>query len=361
MKHAVIMQYQGVTPQIGAGAQLSPWAAAIGRLRAGDRLTLRAFATLRADGEDIDVGNDCWFGERATVHIADLALSSKVGNRITVGRFAIVHACTVDDYCVIGDGAVVMDDAVIGRGAVIAAFALVPPRKRLEGGWLYSGSPAEPIRRVEQEELEQLRQQLIIGAKNAIVCSTELPPLHAQYPVPGTRGEAPPLYELRGRSPEIHADAYVAPTAMLAGRVFLEKDASVWFGTALIGSTADIRIGERTNIQDNCIIDAQRGSVTFGNDVTLGHNVRMGAAHVEDECLIGIGSIVGEGTVVERGGCVAAGAAVPPNTVVKAGYIWAGRPAREFRPLKPEERELFRRGKEAYIRYAHTYPRHVSN
>ena len=359
MKHTAIMQYKGVTPQIGAGAQLFPWAAAIGRLRAGGRLTLRPFATLRADGEDIDVGEDCWFGARSTVHISDLELPARVGNRVTVGRYAIVHACTVGDSCVIGDAAVIMDDAVVGHGAVIAAGALVPPRRRLEPGWLYSGSPAKPVRRIEQEELEQLRQQLIKGAKNPLVCSTELPPLQAEHSVPGARGEAP-LYELQGRSPEIHADAYVAPTAMLAGRVFLEKDASVWFGTVLIGSTADIRIGERTNIQDNCIIDAERGAVTFGNDVTLGHNVRMRAALVEDECLIGMGSIIGEGTVVKRGGCVAACAVVSPGTVVKAGYIWAGRPAREFRPLKPEEREFFRRGKEAYIRYTHTYPRHVA-
>lgn len=360
MKNAVVLPFEGVLPKIGNGARLSPWAAAIGRLDAGERLTLLAYATVRADGEHIKVGDDCWHAERSTVHIADREIGTEVGNGLTVGRYAVVHACTVGDACVIGDAAVIMDGAIVGPHAAIAAGGLVPPRKKLEGGWLYSGAPVAPVRRIDKQALEQLRRQLVEGTPDSVVCSSDLPPLHAEQSVPNLTGE-PPLYRFGGHFPAAHAETYVAPTAMLAGRVILNKEANVWFGTVLNAGAAEIRLGERTNIQDNCIVEATNGPVIFGNDVTLGHNVRMKSARIDDGALLGMGSIIGEGTVVECGGCVGACAIVEPGTVVRAGYIWAGRPAREFRPVKLEERDFFRRGAEAYIRYLHSYRQHQTD
>ena len=118
-----------------------------------------------------------------------------------------------------------------------------------------------------------------------------------------------------------------------------------------------ITLSDRSNVQDNSILvtDARRGPITIGKDVTIGHNVRMGACTVGDECLIGMGAQIGDGVVVESGALVGARAYVEPGTIVKAGYIWAGRPAAEFRRVKPEEQEFFQRGKEVYVGYANTY------
>ena len=123
------------------------------------------------------------------------------------------------------------------------------------------------------------------------------------------------------------------------------------------GSGAPIILGARSNVQDNSILvtDAYRGPITIGEDVTIGHNVRMGACTVGDECLIGMGAEIGDGVVVENGALVGARAYVEPGTIVKSGYIWAGRPAAEFRRVKPEEQEFFQRGKEVYVGYATTY------
>lgn len=360
MKSAIVIPYENISPKFHGGARFEPWAAAIGRLEVGERLTLRKYATVRADGEHITIGHDCWLAERSTVHIADGERGTVIANRVSVGRYAVVHACTVGDDCIIGDGAVVMDGATIGSGAVIAAGALVPPRKSVESGWLYSGAPAKPIRRVDEEELKELRRKLVEGAVDSIVCSGNLPALDADHLMDRLIGE-PPLYRRGDSYPDVGAKTYVAPTAVLAGRVVLDAHASVWFGTVLDACSAEIRIGKRTNVQDNCIVDSRVGPVVVGDDVTFGHNVRLSSARIGDGALIGIGSSIGEGSVVERGACVAAGAIVEPGTVVREGYIWAGRPAREFRQLRREEREHFQYGNEAYIRYLRAYRQYLKS
>jgi carbonic anhydrase/acetyltransferase-like protein (isoleucine patch superfamily) len=100
----------------------------------------------------VTVGENVFFDERATVHIADGLIPSVVGHEVTVGKYALVHACTLEDGVVIGDAAVVMDGAVVGAYAVIAAGSLVPPRKTLPGGFLYAGNPALPVRDIARAE-----------------------------------------------------------------------------------------------------------------------------------------------------------------------------------------------------------------
>jgi carbonic anhydrase/acetyltransferase-like protein (isoleucine patch superfamily) len=139
---------------------------------------------------------------------------------------------------------------------------------------------------------------------------------------------------LHGRAPRVD-DAFVAPTAIVAGDVEMHPDASVFFGCAVCAGDGRIVVGPRTNVQDNCILetDRRRGELVLGSGVTLGHNVQMGSGSVGDDALIGMGSRVGDGVVVEPGGCIGAGAWVEPGTRVRAGWIWAGRPARPFREL----------------------------
>jgi carbonic anhydrase/acetyltransferase-like protein (isoleucine patch superfamily) len=137
--------------------------------------------------------------------------------------------------------------------------------------------------------------------------------------------------------------------------VALGADASVWFACVLDGRAARIVVDERSNIQDSSLLLARGGPIVIGPGVTVGHNVRMGACTVGEDCLIGMGCEIEDGVTVERGACVAARAYVEAGTVVKAGYIWAGRPAREFRPLRDQEREHFRIGRDVYVGYSRTY------
>jgi len=166
------------------------------------------------------------------------------------------------------------------------------------------------------------------------------------------------LRALHGRSPRV-GHAYVAPTAIVAGDVEIADDASVFFGCAVCAGDGRIVIGARTNVQDNSILatDRSRGDLVLGVGVTIGHNVELGSARIDDDALIGMGSRVGDRVVVERGACIGAGAWVEPGTVVPAGWIWAGRPARAFRELKPAERAEFARARDIYVTYSTEYRR----
>ena len=350
----MLLPYLHHVPSLAAPARLAPSCAVVGRVAAGPGLTLAAYATLRADGEAIRIGANAFFAERATVHIVDGLLAARIGSDVTIGRYALVHACTVEDGVVVGDAAVVMDGAFIGRGALIAPGAMVPPRKKLEGGWLYDGGPAAPVRRVDTDELAAAAAA-IRGRGTAASGAVDLPPLDMAPFLPQGAG-AGVLHAVAGRAPRI-ARAYVAPTAVIVGDVVIAEGAGVYFGCAVAAGDGHIRIGERSNVQDNSLLatDATRGELSIGDDVTIGHNVRIGSAVIDSEALIGMGSQLGDGVVVERSACVAARARVEPGTVVRAGWVWAGRPARAFRELKSAEREAFARAAEVYVGYGIAY------
>jgi carbonic anhydrase/acetyltransferase-like protein (isoleucine patch superfamily) len=353
----MLIRYLDFTPAIASPVDCAPTAAIVGRAVAGPGLVLRAYATLRADGERVRIGVNGYFGERATVHIADSALPALIGDDVTVGRYALVHACTVEDRVVVGDAAVVMDGSHVGAGALITAGSLVPPRKQLGGGWVYDGNPATPVRAIGAKELAAAASAIRSRTASALVTASDLPPLDPETLQPaGGRGRMPPGAGPAGPAP---GEAYVAPSAFVSGDVAIADGASVYFGCAVVAGGGRIAIGARTNVQDNSLLitDAARGPLVLGADVTVGHNVRMGAALIGDHALIGMGSQVGDGVVVERGGCVGARAWVEPGAVVAAGWIWAGRPARAFREVRPAEREMFAQAAAIYVRYGAAYRR----
>lgn len=342
-------RYLEFLPALSPPVDLAPSSAVVGRTTAGPGLTLREYATIRADGEAIRIGTNSYFAERATVHIADGLLGTTIGCDVTVGRYALVHACTVEDRVVIGDAAVVMDGAHVGAGALIATGSLVPPRKRLAGGWVYEGNPATPTRAIDAVELAAAAAVIRTGTKSVLTSAADLP-----MPEILPRGNAP--HALHGQAPRI-GRVYVAPTAVLAGDVSVADDASVFFGCVVVADGARVSIGPRSNVQDNSLLvtGAGRGDLVIGADVTIGHNVRMGSASIAKDALIGMGSQLADGVVVEQGGCVGARAWVEAGTVVEAGWIWAGRPARAFRRVKPEERDGFAESVAVYVRYAAAY------
>lgn len=348
------LPYLHFRPVVTPPDDLAPTSAVIGRTTLGPGAVLRAYATLRGDGEAVRVGRNAWFGERATVHIEDSALPAVIGDDVTVGRYALVHACTVCDRVVVADAATVMDGASVGAGSLVAPGALVPPRKKLDGGWVYEGNPAVPLRRIEAVELAAIAAAVRSGSPS-VATGQDLPPGDMAAYRPAGAGERV-LYPLPGGSPRVGA-AYVALTALVAGAVEIADDAGVYFGCVLHAGDGRIVIGPRSNIQDNSFLltDRARGELVLGTGVTVGHNVRLGSGRIGDDALVGMSAVVGDGVVVEDGGLIAAGAVVEPGTVVRAGWIWAGRPARAFRAVKDSERAGFARGAEVYVRYCRAY------
>ena len=357
MKTPCIVEFKGTVPSWGPSFEAGEGVALIGRARLGEGIILRPWSALRGDGNFIEIGNNCIFLDRSTVHIADGVYPTRMGNNILVGRFSLVHACTIGDDCILGDAAVVMDNSTIGEGAVIGAGSLVPPGKALEGGWLYQGNPARPVREVTMSERGAWKEMLLTGATDTPVnLDHELPELNMGPFLRAASGTGP-LYTLGMQAPQIDPKGYVAPTAAVIGDVTASDGTSIWFSTVMLADGVSITVGKNSNVQDNSILvtDAKRGPITIGQDVTVGHNVRMGSCQVGDRCLIGMGSEICDDVVVEDAAIVGARAYVESGTVVKAGYIWAGRPATEFRLVKPEEQTMFQRGTEVYVGYSQTY------
>jgi len=143
----------------------------------------------------------------------------------------------------------------------------------------------------------------------------------------------------------------------VAGRVEMDENSAIYFACVVDAGDARIALGARTNVQDNSFLvtDARRGDLVIGDDVTIGHNVRMGSGTVGHRALVGMGAIVGDHVVVEDGACIGAGAHVEAGTRVPAGWIYAGRPARPFRELKPAERVGFADIIAIYAHYSAVY------
>lgn len=305
----LILPFAGVVPAIGSPLRAGAAdAAVLGRVTAGANLLLGPRATIRADGHIVRLGDDVCLGEGATVHIAHDLHPAIVGHRVTVGRNAVVHACTVGDDCVIGDDVVILDGSEVGDGVLIEAGSTVFPRSRLEARRHYAGSPAKLVGAVSQDEL---RRQ---GA--AIRAATEQAALE-------------PAGRIGWGSPPADAH-FVAETAALSGHLALASGASVFFGCRL--RAASLRIGENTNIQDNCTIETA-GEVVIGRETTLGHNVRMASGRIGDRSLVGMGVVLADGTVVEDDVLVAAGAATIAGQTLASGWLWGGRPAKPLKRL----------------------------
>jgi len=144
--------------------------------------------------------------------------------------------------------------------------------------------------------------------------------------------------ECNGKQPRIDPKAQVAETAVLIGDVTLEAQANSWYGAVLRGDFAPIRIGAGSNVQDNAVLHSDLNTpVTLGKGVTVGHGAILHGCTVEDNCLIGMGSVLLDGCVIGADSVVAAGCLVTRHTVVPPGSLVVGSPAKVKRPTTPQE------------------------
>jgi carbonic anhydrase/acetyltransferase-like protein (isoleucine patch superfamily) len=171
-----------------------------------------------------------------------------------------------------------------------------------------------------------------------------------------TSATSPTILEIAGSRPEVHARAWVAPTAVLAGRVRLDEQASVWYASVLRADLDTISVGARSNIQDGSIVHADPGfPVTLGNGVSIGHRAVLHGCTIEDDVLVGMGAVVLNGTRVGAGSLIAAGAVVLEGTEIPPGSLVAGVPGKIRRELTDDERAVILRNAEIYCGLATTH------
>ena len=166
------------------------------------------------------------------------------------------------------------------------------------------------------------------------------------------------IKSVRGFTPVIGENCYLAENATLVGDVVTGNGCSIWFNAVLRGDVNSIRIGNNVNIQDGSVLHTlYEKSVTIIEDnVSVGHNVTIHGATIKEGALIGIGAIILDHAVIGEGAIIAAGSVVLSNTVVEPGSIYAGVPAKFVKKVEPQQsKEMNRRIADNYGMYAGWY------
>jgi carbonic anhydrase/acetyltransferase-like protein (isoleucine patch superfamily) len=163
--------------------------------------------------------------------------------------------------------------------------------------------------------------------------------------------------EFAGKAPRLGARVYLAETAAVIGDVVLGNDVSVWYNSVVRGDCHFIRIGDRSNIQDNCAVHVtqEKYPTILEEEVTLGHGAIVHGAVVRRGALIGIRATVLDGAEVGESAFVGAGALVTPRAVVPARTLWLGAPARQVRVLSDAEVEDLKHFHSNYLQYKEEY------
>lgn len=163
--------------------------------------------------------------------------------------------------------------------------------------------------------------------------------------------------------PQFDTTNYIDPTALVIGDVALAENVSVWPYAVIRGDVNFIRIGKNSNIQDHSMLhvshkkaDKPEGSpLIIGEDVTVGHHVKLHGCTIGNRVLVGIGTIILDDVVVEDDVMIGAGSLVPPNKVLESGYLYVGSPVKKVRPLTEKEMAFLPYSAQNYVKVSGNY------
>ncbi len=163
------------------------------------------------------------------------------------------------------------------------------------------------------------------------------------------------LKTIKGKTPKFGKDCFIADNAVIVGDVIMGDECSIWFNAVIRGDVHYIRMGNKVNVQDGAIIHCtyQKAPTNIGNNVSIAHNAIVHGCTVEDNVLIGMGSIIMDDCLVGSNSIIAAGAVLTKGTIVPPGSIYGGMPARKLKDVSPEmsQGEILRIA-DSYVKYA---------
>lgn len=166
------------------------------------------------------------------------------------------------------------------------------------------------------------------------------------------------IKSVRGFTPVIGKNVYLAENATIIGDVVIGDDCSIWFNAVLRGDVNSIRIGNKVNIQDGTVLHTlyQKSVVEIGNNVSIGHNVTIHGAKINDNALIGIGATILDHAVIGSNSIIAANSLVLTGTIVESNSVYAGIPAKKVKDIEPEQTaEMIDKIANNYLMYAGWY------
>jgi len=166
------------------------------------------------------------------------------------------------------------------------------------------------------------------------------------------------IKSVRGFEPQFGNNCFFAENATIVGDIIMGDGCSIWFNTVIRGDVNSIRIGDNVNIQDGTVLHTlyQKSIIEIGDNVSIGHNVTIHGAKIEDNALIGMGSVILDHAVIGEGAIIAAGSVVLSNTIVEPFSIYAGVPAKFVKMANPEQtRTINKRISDNYQMYASWY------
>lgn len=148
----------------------------------------------------------------------------------------------------------------------------------------------------------------------------------------------PLILPVKGIRPQIGNNCFIAPNATIVGDVIMGSDCSVWFNAVIRGDVNSIKMGNKVNVQDGAVIHCtyEKTKAIIGNNVSIGHNAIVHGCVIDDNVLVGMGSIVMDNAHIGSNSIIAAGAVVLENTVVEPGSIYAGVPAKKIKEVSED-------------------------
>jgi carbonic anhydrase/acetyltransferase-like protein (isoleucine patch superfamily) len=161
----------------------------------------------------------------------------------------------------------------------------------------------------------------------------------------------------QGIKPTVPKSCFIEETAVVIGDVVMGEECSVWFNAVVRGDVHYIRIGNRTNVQDLCVLHVTHDThpLIIGNEVTIGHHVVLHGCTIHDRVLVGMGAIIMDGAVIGEDSVVGAGALIVEGTIVPPKSLILGSPAKVKRSVTAKELAWVKESAENYVRYASQY------
>ena len=319
-------------PNIADNVSISSLAKIIGNSDIKKNTKILDNVIIRGDGKKIEIGENCLFEKRSTVHVASDLLGTKIGNNCIIGKYSIIHACLIGNNVKVGENSVVMDGSAVGDYSIILADTLIPPGKKFDRFSLISGSPAKLIKKIDTSYYNKFND---LKSKSNFRFKEYLKKINLNF-----------------QSIKFNEDKiFIAPDALIGCNTIAKSNSSIWFSTVLHSpdNKGSVYLGTGSNIQDNSIFNTEGKNIYIGDKVTIGHNVIInGKCRINNNAVVGMGSILEENCIVEKNAFVGANSYVKTNTVVPEGKIYAGNPAKFFRDVTQQEREFFSLGQKVY-------------